>query len=322
MSMNLEELRRQKVQSLLAKGKTGLEAIAQSLNQPLRFYQDYVSVGRAAFKVETLADGQDPLIDTDVDGNLAYQVADLGRDIQKIIAPETMRVNISDIASNPIITYQQLKSRKYDLQARVKKKATDEVLRVEDRCIFNALSAAAFHEYNDIVYQRNEKDTGETKLGTGETITLEGDPINAPIVTTADTVSIKEISAAMSQIERHGLTPTSLFMNPSDAAIIRNINVNDTNGYYVDFNTSSEIMKNGFMGTVYGLKIYRSVEIPKGRAIVTADPEYVGRVVVSIPLSVKSYELPQDRAIGFSIFESVGILCHNPKAVCGISITE
>lgn len=304
----------------MAQGQRGMSIIAKSMVQPLREFQDYVSVGRSAFLVENLQQGQDPLIDTDVDGNMAYQVADLGQDILKIINPETLRVNTMEIAANPSISYEQLASRKYDVKARIEQKARAEIFRVEDRCIFNALSAAAFHEYSRVTYQKDQHNNNPIVAG-NQKVTISGDPVNAPIVTTTATVSIREISAAMAQIEKHGgLKATNLYMNPFNAQILRNMNVNNTNGFYIDFDTSAELMRTGFIATVYGLQVYVTPEIPVDKIVVTAEPEFVGRIVTRIPLTVIPYDEPAARRASFSIFQNVGILCHNPKAVCGIKI--
>lgn len=319
--MNAREMRNQKIHALLSQGQRGMNIIAKSLVQPLREFQDYVSVGRSAFLVENLQQGQDPLLDTDVDPNLAYQVADLGQDILKIINPETIRVNTMEIAANPSISYEQLASRKYDVKARIEQKTRAEIFRVEDRCIFNALSAAAFHEFERPVYQKDSHLQGGVKYGS-QKVTIAGQPINAPIVATQANVSIREISAAMANIEKHGgLKATNLYMNPFNAQLLRNMNVNNTNGFYIDFDTSSELMRTGFVATVYGLNVYVTPELPTDKIIITAEAEFTGRIITRIPLTVIPYDDPAARRSSFSIFENVGIICHNPKAVCGIEIT-
>lgn len=321
--------RNDKILSLLAKGAKGAAIIAKDMVQPLRQYQDYSSIGRTAMQVETLAQGQDPLIDYDVDGSLAYVISNLSADVMRIINPETVRVNTYDIAANPTITYEALQARKYDLKARVEQKTQSEIFRVEDRMIFNALLAAATHKYSRPIYEKPSLNVGSgdaqekaVYLGKDEEVTIAGDPVNAPVVSTTATVSIREISTAMSLIERHGgLKATNLYMNPGNAQILRNINVNSSQGYFVDFDTSAELMQSGTLGTVYGLAVRVSPEIPMDKILVTAEPSLTGRVVERIPLSVIPYEEPSQRRTSFSIFENVGILCHNPKAVSCITLS-
>lgn len=330
MEQRLINARRQerdaKVLKLLAQGAKGAAIIAKDLIQPLRFYQDYQSVGRTAVQVETLSQGQDPLIDYDVDGNLAYVISNLAADVMKIINPETVRVNTFDIAANPTVRYEALQARKYDLKTRVQQKAESEVFRVEDRMIFNALIAAATHKYRRPVFENPALDAGGTQskpiyIG-DEEVTIAGNPVNAPVVSTYATVSIREISTAMGMIEAHGgLKATNLYINPYNAQILRNINVNSSQGYFVDFDTSSELMKNGVLGTVYGLTVHMSPEVPKNTLLVTADPSTTGRLVERIPLTVIPYEEVAQLRTSFAVFENVGVLCHNPKAVCAVTLS-
>lgn len=317
--MNTREYRNQMINRLLA-SESGIKALGNSLIQPLRKFQDYQSIGRNAVLVETLKQGQDPLVDLDVEGNLAYSVANLGADIVKIVNPDTTRIQTQEIASNPSISYTQIASRKFDLQARVEQKATSEIFRVEDRIIFQGLLAVATHKYTPLALSID--DAGNRVVqGTGKEVSLKGNPVNAPVVKNRADVGLAEFSAAMAQVESHGgLKATNVFMNPYDTTILRNINVNNTNGYFVDFETSQEIIRTGRIGNVYGMKVFVSPEIPKGTIIVTADAEFVGRLVERIPLNVIPYDNPQKRAFEFSIFEDIGIIFHNPAAVCAIQI--
>ena len=321
-NMNEREFRKQQVAKLMAQGAKGASIIAKSMTQPLRMYQDYSSVGRRAFLVETLAQGQDPLLDLDVSGGIAYVVSDLGRDISRTINPETMRVHINEIASNPSISYTQLVARKYDVKARIEQFSRAEIFRVEDRLIFQALLATATHKYQKPIYQTDKNGNNPITIGDGGETTIEGNPVN-PVVTTArKDVSISHISEAMAQIEKHGgLKATNIFMNPKEVTILRNMNINNANGYYVSFDISNELMRTGMVATIYGLNVYVTPEIPVGTMIVTAEPDFVGRIIQQIPLTVIPYELPEARKTGFSIFESIGVLIHNPKAVCAIKIS-
>lgn len=312
---------RNKMIANIMKRPDGMRLLAKDMTQPLRFFQDYQSVGRSAIMVETLTQGQDPLVDLDITSSVAYMVADLGQDVLTLINPETQRIQTSEIASNPEISYSQLAARKYDVKSRIETYARAEIFRVEDRMIFNALLAAATHKFKRPIFQKNKFGTGPITLGNGDEITLTGSPVNTPVIASADTISIREISAAMAEIEKHGgLKATNLYMNPLNAQILRNINTNGANGFFVDFDTSKELMNTGFIATVYGLNVYVSPEIPTNVLLVTAESELTGRLVERIPLTVIPYEDAKARRTGFSLFEEVGVLIHNPKAVAAIQI--
>lgn len=321
MSNTLREYRQKTVQQLMASAQ-GMSLLAKSMTQPLRNYQDYSSIGRNAFLVETLQQGQDPLIDTDVGGgDLAYIVTELGQDVSKIVNPETVRIPTLEVASNPKVSYSQIASRKFDLKARVQQKAQSEIFRKEDAVIFQTLMAAALHKYRKLNFQSQDL-VKPTFFGNGEEVTVAGDPVNAPIVIEEGKFTIDAINAAMSNIERHGgLKCTNLFMNAKNVQVLRRMNSVDK-GFFVDFDTSKEIMRNGFIATVFGLNVFTTPELPEDVILVTAEPEFTGRIVERIPLTVVPYDEPANRMYALSIFQETGYFCHNPRAVAAIQLTK
>lgn len=322
MAISNERLYREKVIKNMLNKPNGLKLLAADMTQPLRKFQDYESVGRVAFQVETLAQGQDPLLDVDVTNSVAYQVADLGQDILTLVNPKTIRVDTQELAANPEISFSRLAAGKYDIKSRVEQYSRAEIFRVEDRLVFNALLAAATHKYSRPVFQKDADHANPIIVGQQD-VTIAGNPVNTPVVTTAANVSIREISAAMAQIERHGgLKPTYLFMNPANSQILRSINANTVNGYYADFDTSRELMNTGFLATLFGLQVLVSPEIPTNVLLITAEPEFTGRIVERIPLTILPYDSAKERRSGFSIFQEIGIVCHNAKAVAAVQINS
>lgn len=321
MAISQDRVMREKMIAQYLKKPNGLKLLAASMTQPLRQFQDYESVGRVAFQVETLAQGQDPLLDADVTNTVAYQVADLGQDIITLVNPKTVRVDTQELAANPEVSYSRLAAGKYDIKSRVEQYSRSEIFRVEDRMIFNALLAAATHKFSRPLYTK-DIDRGQPVTIGQQEVTIPGNPVNAPITVAQDKVSIASISAAMAQIERHGgLKPTFLFMNPANSQILRTINANNVNGFYADFDTSKEIMNSGFLATLFGLTVLVSPEIPTDTLLITAEPEFTGRVIERVPLTVIPYEDAPRRVTGLSLFSEVGIICHNAKAVAAVKIT-
>lgn len=312
---------RQRMVQAALKSEEGLKILAKSMTQPLRFYQDYSSVGRSAIMVETLKQGQDPILDTDVTGgDLAYIVTDLGLDVSKVVKLDSVRIQTKEIASNPIITYDEVASAKYDIKTRVETKVRAEVFRKEDAVIFQALMAASLHSYKKLDFQTLDL-LKPINLGGQEEVRISGEPVNAPILVNRSSLSIETLSAAMANIERWGgLKPTNLYMNAVNVQILRKMNSAQT-GYFVDFDTSKEIMKTGFVANVYGLNVYTTPVIPENVIMITAEPEFVGRVVERIPLTVIPYDKPEQRAFAFAIFLNSGYFIHNPRAVAAIQIT-
>lgn len=268
----------------------GRATIAASMNRPLREFRDYTSVGRRALSVDPLADGALPYYDKDPE-TPAYVIGEEGLDVLVVAKGERVFVPLFEIATLVEIPLTQIKQRRYDLQDRVKTKTKSEVVRVEDRKIFNLLSKIA----NDA-----------------------GAP-NAPVTVLTAGITIDTFSTAMSLIEMHGdIRVANVFLNPRWNTVLRKINKD----YYIDFETSKTLLATGQIGTLYGAQLNTSSEVPVNEIYFTGEPEFTGVLVEAQPLTVLSADNPAARAVGFSVFEQVGILVHNSKAVSMISITD
>ena len=275
----------------LIRTAVGREAIGNSMIEPLRDFQDYSSIMRRGLLVDPLADGAIPYYDRDVDVN-AYIVSEEGRDVTVVAGREPrVHVPLFEIATNPTIPFTQIKQRRYDVQQRVQEKTNAEVFRTEDQKIIAAFEKAStgFHPV-----------------------------IN---VTNLSQLTIDHFSDAMSRIEGVGnnLRCVNIFMNPAMNKVLRKIN---KDYYSIDFETSKEILNAGYLANLYGAQIHTSGEIPKGKIYFTCAPEYLGRLVESLPLTVIVADNPAQREIGWSIFEQVGILIHNPKGICAINVAN
>lgn len=270
-----------------AKGRV---TVAASMNRPLRQFRDYSSVGRRALSVDPLADGALPYYDKDPEVP-AYVVGEEGQDVMVKAKGERVFVPLFEIATLVEIPLTQIKQRRYDLQDRVKTKTKSEVIRVEDRKIFNLFK----------------------KVMDSATAPNAGVTVATPAVLTID-----DFSEAMSEIEQWGdIRCANIFMNPKYNTVLRKINKD----YYIDFETSKTLLATGQIGTLYGATINTSAEVPKNEIYFTGEPEFTGVLVESQQLTVLSADNPQERAVGFSIFEQVGILVHNSQAVSRIVIT-
>lgn len=278
--------------SKLIKTAAGREEIGNSMVQPLREFQDYQSVMRRAFLVDQLADGAIPYYDKDVD-NKAYIVSEEGEDIREVAGRDArVFVPLFEIASNPMIPYTQIKQRRYDIQARVQEKTNAEIFRAEDAKLVKLLDKAS---------------TGYHPLTT--------------ITGGKDKLTIDDLSKAMSKIESigNGLRCVNIFMNPVHSYVLRKLN---KDYYSIDFETSRELISAGYLASIFGAQIHTSSEIPQDKIFFTCEPQYLGRLVESMPLNVLTADDPKNRMVGWSIFEQVGALVSNPKGICAIKITE
>ena len=272
------------------KSASGRATIAASMNRPLREFRDYTSVGRRGLSVDPLADGALPYYDKDVDVK-AYVVGEEGEDVLSIAKGDRVFVPLFEIATLVEIPLTQIKQRRYDLQERVKTKTKTEIIKTEDHKIFNLFSKVG-------------NDNGG----------------NAPIPVAATALSIENFSDAMGLIEAWGdIRVSNIFMNPKWNTVLRKMN-STTDGYFVDFETSKALMANGTVGTIYGATISTSSQVPADEIYFVGEPEFTGVLVESQPLSVISADNPAKRAVGFSVFEQIGLLVHNSNAVSLIKI--
>lgn len=270
----------------------GRRVLAASLTQPLRLRRDYSAVGRRAFEPEQLPDGALAVYDKDPEV-AAYVIGDDGMTIQALIKPRRVNVPLFDIATAPMIPLQQIKERRYDLIDRTMDLAKAQVQATEDErvfAIFNAVSEAGF----DGIAGQTNPDI----------------PVVAPI-------SGQVIADAFALIERHNLRVVRIFINARDYADVRKFGRE-----ILDFETQRTLLNTGLLGTMYGAQIIQSVQVPVGTVYVIAEPLFLGRLPIRTELTVLSADDPIKRLIGFSIFETLGFLCHNPLAIVRLIVTR
>lgn len=274
--------------SNLLQTSAGRNTIAAELGKPLRDYRDYTGVGRRAFQVDELGQGEIAVYDKDVD-TPAFVVAEEGSDVQVIARGERVFVPLFEIASNIMIPLTKIRERRYDLHQRVKEKVRHEIVRVEDRAIFKQLT----------------------------TIAESTEAINDVITVKKSELSIETFSEAKALIERHGdVYAANIFINPTAQVALRRMNKD----HFIDFETTRKLLDVGYLGRLYNMDIHTSPEIPEDTILITAEPEFFGRMVIGQDITVLNADEPTKRQFGFSIFEQIGLFVHNAKGVAMIKI--
>jgi len=286
--MKLNKAQKRKVIAKLMRTASGRIQIAAAMQEPLREYRDYVSVGRRAFMVDELEDGALPYYDKDADV-VAYVIGEEGQDVMSVVKGERVFVPMFEIATNPTIPFTKIRERKYDVENRVKVKAKSEVFRVEDEKIFDMFS----------------------------TIVNDVDAENELVTESEANVSIDDFSSAIGEVEQWGdVRCAMIFMNPANMKIVRKIGKD-----YFDPITSNEVLRTGWMGSLFGAQIHTSGTIAKDEIYFTAEPEFFGVLAVGIDLTILSADEPSKRQIGFSVFEQIGFLVSNRNGIAGLKIT-
>ena len=285
--MRLTKAEKQKIIAGLIKTPVGRQEIASSLVEPLRKYRDYESVGRRAFMIDQLADGALPCYDKDPELK-AFTVGEEGQDPIEIVKGDRVFVPLREIATNPTIPMTQIKARKYDVENRVQVKSKSELFREEDEMIFSLFSAVANKE----------------------------DAVNTPVVVAEADMTIDHFSEAMGQIESHGnVRCANIFMNPRHMKTMRKIGKD-----YFEPATTSELLKTGQMGDIFGAVVHTSAVIPKDEIYFTSEAEYFGIFVEAIELTVIPADVPAERKIGWSVFEQVGALINSSQVISLIKV--
>lgn len=282
---------KQQIISEYIKTAAGRAKLASSMIQPLRLRRDYTSVARKAFLVEQLPDGALPIYDKDPNVT-AYVVGEEGENILAITKPRRVIFPLFEIASNPEIPLTQIKERRFDLIERSQDLAKAQIQAAEDARAFDVLDAVSQNGFDN--------------LGSAY--------VNAQVNTMAP-LTPAALKDAWARIETHDLRVARIFMNALDFADVRMWGRD-----ILDLESQASLLKTGLMGILWGAQIIVTRKVAPGYAYVCAEPEFVGRIPVRTELTVLSADDPKARRIGFSVFENLGIGCHNPLAITRVKI--
>lgn len=279
MSRKVTASQKHQVMSKLLASPAGRSRIAANIQEPLRKLRDYQAIGRRAFFVDELPDGTLPIYDKDVE-TPAYVVAEEADSIQTMVKGSRMLVPLMELASYPKVPFTQVKERRFDIVKRIKQKAQDELFRLEDRLIFAAMTKAG------------SSNTGTTAAATVAKAAFE----------------MGVLADQYAKVETSGLRVDKVFMNASQVPVLRKAGRD-----YLDFETQREILRTGFIGTLWGASIYTSPEVPSAKIFMVTEPEYFGVMPIRIDLTVIPADDPGARSYGWSIFQQIGIGIHNSQ---------
>ena len=270
----------------------GRKRLAASMIQPLRERRDYSSVGRKTFLVEQLPDGALPIYDKDPDVT-AYVIGEEGTSITAIAKPRRVIFPLFEIAALPKAPLTQIKERRYDLLKRMQDLGKAQIQAAEDDRVFSIMDAIAVSGFDSL------------PGGTNPDI-----PVVAPI-------SPAVLADAFAEIERHDLRVARVYMNATDYADIRKFGRD-----VLDIESQATLWKTGMMATGWNAQFIVSRLVPAGIVYVCGEPENFGRIPVRTELTVLSADNPEERTIGFSMFENLGIGAYNPRALVRLIVTR
>lgn len=278
MTRRVTAAQKHQLMTKMLASQAGRQKIAATIQEPLRKLRDYQAIGRKAFYVDELPDGTLPIYDMDPDIP-AYVVGEEGDSIATVVKSKRLMVPLFETASNPKVSFTQIKERRFDIVRRIKQKARDELFRKEDQVIFKTMKTAA-----------------------------DGNVGNANLEVTVAQFNMDVMAEGYARVERHGLRVDKVFMNPQRYTVIRKAGRD-----YVDFETQRELLRTGYMGNLWGASIFMSPEVPLDSVFVVTEPEYFGVMPVRIDLTVIPADDPANRQFGWSIFQNTGIAIHNAE---------
>lgn len=270
----------------------GRKRLASSMIQPLRERRDYSSVGRKTFLVEQLPDGALPIYDKDPDV-VAYVIGEEGESITAVAKPRRVIFPLFEIAALPKAPLTQIKERRYDLLKRMQDLGKAQIQAAEDDRVFSIMDAIAINGFDSL------------PGGTNPDI-----PVVAPI-------SPAVLADAFSEIERHDLRVARVYMNATDYADIRKFGRD-----VLDIESQATLWKTGMMATGWNAQFIVSRLVPAGVVYICCEPEQFGRIPVRTELTVLSADNPEERTIGFSMFENLGIGAYNPRGLVRLIVTR
>jgi HK97 family phage major capsid protein len=270
----------------------GKMKLAASMQNPLRERLDYEGVFRRAAVVDPLPQGALPYYDRDVDVP-AIVIGEEGQTPETIVKGKRILVPLFELASNPKIPFTQIKERRYNLIDRAQDKAKQDIQASEDDLGFNALQVAS------------------TQINPNT-----GLPFNA-VINAAGSLDRDSLADAFAEIEKHDLRVARMFMNARDYSDIRKFGRDQ-----LDPVTQKSLLNTGLMAQIWGADIIVSRVVPIGTVFVCTEEKFLAVMPQRIDITVLPADDPDNRLIGWSIFEQIGIGVWNPRGVGLISITR
>jgi len=266
--------------------------LAASMQNPLRERLDYEGVFRRAAVVDPLPQGALPYYDRDVDVP-AVVIGEEGQTPETIVKGKRILVPMFELASNPKIPFTQIKERRYNLIDRAQDKAKQDIQASEDDLGFSALQVAA----------------AQINPNTGL-------PFNA-VVNAAGGLDRDSLADGFAEVEKHDLRVARLFMNARDYSDIRKFGRDQ-----LDPISQRSLINTGLMAQIWGADIIVSRVVPIGTVFVCTEEKFLAVMPQRIDITVLPADDPDNRLIGWSIFEQIGIGVWNPRGVGIITVSR
>jgi hypothetical protein len=143
-----------------------------------------------------------------------------------------------------------------------------------------------------------------------------GLPFNA-VINVAGSLDRDALADGFAEVEKHDLRVARLFMNARDYSDIRKFGRDQ-----LDPITQKSLLNTGLMAQIWGADIIVSRVVPIGTIFVCTEEKFLAVMPQRIDVTVLPADDPDNRLIGWSIFEQIGIGVWNPRGVGLINVTR
>jgi len=258
--------------------QSGLRKIAANLSSPVRQRLDYMGIGRKFGIVEPWPDGMPMIYDNDVEEFTAVKIGPNGTTRSIEIEVEQTEIQPFEIVARPKIPYKELYSRLYQVMRRTKERLEQSIMLCEDLYIFALMDTAA-----GVYYTTQTVATALTKAA---------------------------LALTFAPVEANRLVVQNILMSAYGVAGIRR-------WQYLDLDEVAlmEVRQTGYLGSLWGAKIFISDQIATGTFYVTAGPEWLLWIPIRKDFEAVPADDPDNLLLGFVGYELLGMSIINARGV-------
>lgn len=295
-SLSSEDRDRVAVSMMRDPSGRGLRRVAFAMTEPLRKRLDYMGIGRKLLEVDLIPQGVVPVYQRDFTEVAGTKVSMRGNPSRIESNADSVELDTFELATNRSIKYSEIARLRFNALDRTKVRAAFELKIAEDDQIFAAINTAA-----------------------------DASLLNTNVATN---LTRSAMSYGFSDIESRRNVVGNSLMHPTAWRGIRGTWTNSD----LDQVNIKGLLENGFLGSIWGSKIWisdRLSVIPSGATTVDesstvynmALKEQFGKFAIRYDAEIKPWDYPPGREVMFIVYEQVGILIHNNDGVSTVKVT-